>query len=972
MTELDLRSAPAPAGVGTSSRQSGGAPWWRWVQAHPGLVLALVAPILVFGIPQLFGLTYLAGDNFIQNFPMRVLVGKDLDHGMLPLWNPYLFSGTPLLGGFNAGAAYPLTWLTAVLPIFTAWTLTLVAAYEVALVGMYLFLRRQGIASTAATFGAVTFSLAGYMTAQQVHIDLIAGAAWLPWILLAIHGLTERPAGPTEPAMRPQPARWWVLVLATALGLTLLAGAAEAIIDSGVLVGIYWIWRLASQGYLRRGSGRALAASVAAAVAGLAAGVAVGAAQWLPGLAFLSQSQRATPTYVFFTSGSLDHRLLALIASPFALGTNQGWPATYVGTYNFPEVTSYVGILALIAGFSLPMKRWRRRPEARQWWIWYGILIVGVLSSLGDQTPFARLMYLIPGVNSERLLNRNLLLVDMALAVLVAWWLHLLLTERAAAGPAPGRLPAGPGAPRARWRERPRAEVVVTAVPFAFTVVVAVLLWLAGPFLGRVLETQYQLASGARLRLAGLVTAGVVIAGAATWTVLAADRFSVRRLRRQLAVVLVADLALFNLFVINPPITEAAALAHTTLAAQFAAATGAGRFIVYDPDRFETQELYALGQTDLNIYRQLPSAQGYTALTDGGYVAATGSHLQETLDPTTLAGPVWDRLNVSTLFALPGYFMTPLPAAAVQDRTTNNPSSVFPANQIYFPGNPTHHTSTALGAPTLISVGRSARPWYFGGALTLRSFSVPFVAGRASDLRVGRTDPDRHRPLAAGRRRPGPRRHRRGDPGPSDRGRRDRPRVDHRSTDGRHSACRDPGDRRRLPRRSAAVRRERTALDLPGHGGQLRGVPQHGRAGVGLGPDAGWGLRPGEQHHRRRPTRARTPADHRPHDGAHRAGAQRVLDHRVEGHGPGRPRIGDSRDLRALPPPHRAAERDRPGGPATGTRGVPGLLPVPSGHRPGGDHRLRTGDTRPPGVGHPGGRRDRPSATGGRASPMSA
>ena len=741
MTELDLRSAPAPAGVGTSSRQSGGAPWWRWVQAHPGLVLALVAPILVFGIPQLFGLTYLAGDNFIQNFPMRVLVGKDLDHGMLPLWNPYLFSGTPLLGGFNAGAAYPLTWLTAVLPIFTAWTLTLVAAYEVALVGMYLFLRRQGIASTAATFGAVTFSLAGYMTAQQVHIDLIAGAAWLPWILLAIHGLTERPAGPTEPAMRPQPARWWVLVLATALGLTLLAGAAEAIIDSGVLVGIYWIWRLASQGYLRRGSGRALAASVAAAVAGLAAGVAVGAAQWLPGLAFLSQSQRATPTYVFFTSGSLDHRLLALIASPFALGTNQGWPATYVGTYNFPEVTSYVGILALIAGFSLPMKRWRRRPEARQWWIWYGILIVGVLSSLGDQTPFARLMYLIPGVNSERLLNRNLLLVDMALAVLVAWWLHLLLTERAAAGPAPGRLPAGPGAPRARWRERPRAEVVVTAVPFAFTVVVAVLLWLAGPFLGRVLETQYQLASGARLRLAGLVTAGVVIAGAATWTVLAADRFSVRRLRRQLAVVLVADLALFNLFVINPPITEAAALAHTTLAAQFAAATGAGRFIVYDPDRFETQELYALGQTDLNIYRQLPSAQGYTALTDGGYVAATGSHLQETLDPTTLAGPVWDRLNVSTLFALPGYFMTPLPAAAVQDRTTNNPSSVFPANQIYFPGNPTHHTSTALGAPTLISVGRSARPWYFGGALTLRSFSVPFVAGRASDLRVGLLTP---------------------------------------------------------------------------------------------------------------------------------------------------------------------------------------------------------------------------------------
>ena len=89
---------------------------------------------------------------------------QDLDHGDLPLWNPYLFSGTPLLGGFNAGAAYPVTWLMAILPVFTAWTLNLALAYDVALAGMYLFLRRQSISSTAATFGAATFAFAGYMS----------------------------------------------------------------------------------------------------------------------------------------------------------------------------------------------------------------------------------------------------------------------------------------------------------------------------------------------------------------------------------------------------------------------------------------------------------------------------------------------------------------------------------------------------------------------------------------------------------------------------------------------------------------------------------------------------------------------------------------------------------------------------------------------------------------------------------------
>ena len=707
----------------------------RWIRTHPGMAFALILPFAVFGIPQLFGLTFLSGDNFIQNFPMRVLVGKDLIHGVLPLWNPYLFSGTPLLGGFNAGAAYPLTWLTAVLPIFTAWTLTLAVAYDVALAGMYVFLRRQGIASTAATFGAVTFAFAGYMTAQVVHIDLIEGAAWLPWILVAVHGLTERP-GTTQDlgAQSARRTRWWVLLLAVSLGLTLLAGAAEAIIDSGVLVVIYWVWRTAAAGLLRRGSGRALAGSVGAVALGLAGGVALGAAQWLPGLLFLSQSQRATATYSFFTSGSLNNRLLALLASPFALGTDQGWPVTYAGTYNFPEVTSYVGILALIAFFALLTRRWRSRPEARHWWVWYAIFVVGLLSSLGNQTPFAHLMYLIPGMSSERLLNRNLLLVDTALAVLVAWWAHLMLAERAE----PSAPTPEPTSVRERWRSGRHAEVVLTAVPFAFTVVVAVLLWAVGPFLLRMLEIEYRIGTDARLRLAGLVTAGTVIAGVATWTVLACGRFSARRLRRQLAAVLLVDLALFNLFVINPPITEAAAQARTPVAAQFAAEVGDGRFIIYDPDRFETKQLYALGQTDLNMYRNLPSAQGYTALTDGTYFNATGAHLQETLSATTLAGTVWDSLNVTTLASIPGYFLTPLPTTTLPDGPISGPATAPPGQRVFFPANPAGQTATSLGGPSsFVLRPGAARPWYFGGVLTLSRWEVPVERGDATHVQVG-------------------------------------------------------------------------------------------------------------------------------------------------------------------------------------------------------------------------------------------
>ena len=184
-------------------------------------------------------------------------MGRDLDHGMLPLWNPYLFSGTPCSAGFNAGAAYPATWLMAVLPVFVAWTLNLALAYDVALAGMYLFLRRQSVSTAAAaTFGAATFAFAGYMTAQIVHIDLIEGAA-VAAVDVAGRARPDRAdraqVGESAAAAgRPAggPGRMWVALLAVSLGLSVLSGGVEAVIDGGVLVLIYGVagwWRM---GYL--------------------------------------------------------------------------------------------------------------------------------------------------------------------------------------------------------------------------------------------------------------------------------------------------------------------------------------------------------------------------------------------------------------------------------------------------------------------------------------------------------------------------------------------------------------------------------------------------------------------------------------------------------------------------------------------------------------------------------------------------
>jgi hypothetical protein len=720
VTATDL--APTDAAPSVAGPRHDPSAWRRggaWLRVHPGLVVVMIIPLVVFSAALPFGRVFVDGDNFTQNFPLRVLVGQDLQHGLAPYWNPYLFSGTPLLGGFNAGAAYPMTWLTAVLPIFTAWTIGLIVAYEVAIVGMFAFMRRLGVRSAAATMSAATFAGAGYMSGQLIHIDLITGAAWLPWMLLAVHELTE-PA-PTDPGglRLGQHRLRWAAVFAGTFGLSILAGGAEDVIDSAVLIGIYWIGRLVVTGHFQRANRRHLVASVGALAVGAAGGLVVGAAQWLPGLAFAATSQRSTANYQFFTSGTLTLRVVPLLFSPFALGSNQTHPFFYAGPYNFPEVTSYMGILALIATCSLFVRRWRQRPEARHWWIWYVIIVVGLLSALGGQTPFAHLMYLIPGINDERLLNRNLLLVDFSMAVLLGWWLHLLLEERAPAGP--GYVPV-----RRRWQPGRRSELVVTCAPAALIVILCLFLWIDPSGLEKVLGFTGRPATSNNFhRIAALVTVGAVIAVAATWVVLIQARLPIPRLRRLLVAVLAVDLVFFGAFVLQPPLTQAQAQARTPQAATFKSLVGNGRFIIYDPDEFYTNELYKIGQTDLNMYSGIASAQGYTALTDGNYYNATGAHLLESLNPATLPGPVWDGLNVTTLLSIPSYFVTP-----VAGTTTVHTASVIPPPAGPVKDLPPVPTSFRL-AP-----GHSHR-WLLGGKLSLDGLSIPDPGGAADGLRVG-------------------------------------------------------------------------------------------------------------------------------------------------------------------------------------------------------------------------------------------
>ena len=372
-----MRAELSPAPESTAVSVPGPAAPWRARGDLVAIAVLIALPALVFGVPALLGHPVYPGDDLTQNLPLRELAGQQIRSGQLPLYNPYIWGGAPLLAGWNAGAAYPLTLLFAILPGTAAWTLNLMVTWAVAGLGMFFFLRALRLASLPSCLGALSFAFAGAMAAQVGHFGLVAGMSWVPLQLLAVLRLCS----PRSVASRLR----WTAVLGGVFGLTILAGEPRAIDDASVVVILYAAWQTARLG-------RRWGPAAGSVAGGVALGVCLGAVQWLPGLAAIGTSQRAVSSAALFDSGSLPHKWLLLMLVPDLLGGSGSFsqPA-YFAHYNLAEVTGYVGILPLVAAFVL-LGRVRRRPRLPEWLIWHIIALAGLILALGGNTPAGQLL----------------------------------------------------------------------------------------------------------------------------------------------------------------------------------------------------------------------------------------------------------------------------------------------------------------------------------------------------------------------------------------------------------------------------------------------------------------------------------------------------------------------------------------------------------------------------------------------------
>ena len=301
---------------------------------YPTEPFASLRPEYGIGHPR----TPLLHDVATQMFPWQKAFRAAVEDGELPLWNPFLLAGEPLLAVQQPAALHPGTWLGLFLPLPQAWTFQMTLRFFVALLAAYLFLRELRCGEGPALLGAAGWGFSDFLV-FWLGFPLGNSVAPFPLLLLGLSRLvsdTDRRA---------------VVLTASALVLIVTAGHPETLLFAVAGGGVYFLFQLASAEKARR-----LRAVLLSLVAG-AATLGLTAVQLLPLAEAMPQTYEHALRRDHFAHATKGAPLVEsarrslTIPVPFAYGESGrsyvwkdfGLPAVYAGSVLFPLAWTGLG-----------------------------------------------------------------------------------------------------------------------------------------------------------------------------------------------------------------------------------------------------------------------------------------------------------------------------------------------------------------------------------------------------------------------------------------------------------------------------------------------------------------------------------------------------------------------------------------------------------------------------------------------------
>jgi hypothetical protein len=181
-------------------------------------------------------LTNQHADILAQWLPHYCFLGKSLAAGHIPLWNPYQMAGMPYASDPQSGwLSLPAMALFTALPCGTALRLLIVFHPLLAGLGLYWFLRKEGLYRAPATAGGLSLALLIGASNVAVSLPFAGMLAWTPILLVGASGYLS--------ARRLVAGLGWLALGAFAWGQVASAHMSHGLAMATLAVGVYLLAR---------------------------------------------------------------------------------------------------------------------------------------------------------------------------------------------------------------------------------------------------------------------------------------------------------------------------------------------------------------------------------------------------------------------------------------------------------------------------------------------------------------------------------------------------------------------------------------------------------------------------------------------------------------------------------------------------------------------------------------------------------
>ncbi|HET7436535.1 MAG TPA: hypothetical protein VFN10_17635, partial [Thermoanaerobaculia bacterium] len=321
-------------------------------------------------------------------YPTKQVLREIVQHGEFPYWNRYFSAGQPIAANPEHEVFYPLTWLILLPSYDLGYRLHILIHVYIGLLAMYALLRSMELRPAAATFGALAFGLGGIYLSYINLLPILFCAAWLPLTCLYVRKFLLHPR-----------LRYFALA-SLFLGLQFLIGEPTTVMQTGLLIGMYALyrgWYAAKEhdGRFWRDAVPEMIARVAFIALISMAAIAVGAAQMMPAIDHVGDSARAKAfEFSLVSAWSFPWAKFAEVIYPMVLGhISINDAMLYWGGGLYPGMGSpflfsiYAGLLVIglaIAGLFT-------RPRGGRFVLL--LCFFSALIALGAHTPLLRFLY---------------------------------------------------------------------------------------------------------------------------------------------------------------------------------------------------------------------------------------------------------------------------------------------------------------------------------------------------------------------------------------------------------------------------------------------------------------------------------------------------------------------------------------------------------------------------------------------------